>query len=74
MARDVTREEVQVWLEKYYRSRPDLGFGKAILATILEPAKLFEPQTPRPPKKSLVLLAIWLLGMLGVFVYFNLWW
>jgi len=73
MARDVTRMEVQVWLEEYYRSRPDLGFGKATLAMILEPAKLFEPQRNRPPKKSPVLLAIWLLGMLGVFVYFNLW-
>jgi hypothetical protein len=73
MARDVTREEVQAWLEDYYRSRTDLGLGKAILAMILEPAKLFEPQKSRPPKKSPVLLAIWLLGMLGVFVYFNLW-
>ena len=73
MARDVTREEVQAWLKDYYRCRPDLGFGKGILAMILEPAKLFEPRKPRPPQKSLVLLAIWLLGMLGVFVYFNLW-
>ena len=73
MARDVTREEVQARLEDYYRSRPDLGFGKAILATIVEPAKLFEPQKPRNPKKSPVLLAIWLLGILAVFVYFNLW-
>ena len=40
---------------------------------ILEPANLFEPKKPRYPKKSFVLLAIWLLGLLGVFVYFNLW-
>jgi len=73
MARDVTREEVQAWLKDYYRCRPDLGLGKAILAMILEPANLFEPQKSRPPKKSPVLLAIWLLGILGVFVYFNLW-
>ena len=73
MARYVTCEEVQAWLEDYYRSRTDLGLGKAILAMILEPARLFEPPKPRPPKKSPVLLAIWLLGMLGVFVYFNLW-
>jgi len=50
-----------------------LGLGKAILAMILEPAKLFEPPKSRPPKKSPLLLAIWLLGILGVFVYFNLW-
>ena len=40
---------------------------------ILEPAHLFEPKKPRYPEKSFVLLAIWILGLLGVFVYFNLW-
>jgi len=73
MKKEVTRQEVHVWFEEYFRDRPDLGLGKAILAMILEPANLFEPKKPRFPKKSFVLLAIWLLGLLGVFVYFNLW-
>ncbi len=72
MAKEVTRQEVQAWFEDHFRDRPELGLGKAILAMILEPADLFEPKKPRHPKKSFVLLAIWLLGLLGVFVYFNL--
>ena len=72
MAKEVTRQEVQMWFEDYFRNRPELGLGNAILAMILEPANLFEPKKPRFPKKSFVLLAIWLLGVLGVFVYFNL--
>ena len=73
MAKEVTRRDVQVWFENYFSDRPELGLGKAILAMILEPANLFEPKKPRFPKKSFVLLAIWLLGLLGVFVYFDLW-
>ena len=73
MKKDVTWREVQVWLEDYFRERPELGLRKAILAMILEPAILFEPKKPRFPKKSFVLMAMWLLGLLGVFVYFNLW-
>jgi hypothetical protein len=73
MKKEVTRREVQVWFENYFRDRPELGLGKAILTIILEPANLFEPKKPRFPKKSFALLAIWLLGLLGVFVYFNLW-
>ena len=72
MAKEVTRRDVQAWFEDYFKDRPDLGFGKTMLAMILEPANLFEPKKPRFPKKSFVLLAIWLLGLLGVFVYFNL--
>jgi hypothetical protein len=72
MAKEVTRQEVQMWFENYFRERPELCLGKAILTIILEPANLFEPKKPRFPKKSFVLLAIWLLGLLGVFVYFNL--
>ena len=73
MKKEVTRREVQVWFENYFRDRPELGLGKAILTIILEPANLFAPKKPRFPKKSFLLLAIWLLGLLGVFVYFNLW-
>jgi len=73
MAKEVTRREVQAWLKNYFEDRPDLGLGKAILAMILEPANLFEPKKPRFPKKSFVLLAVWSLGLLGMFVYFNLW-
>jgi hypothetical protein len=72
MKKEVTRQEVQVWLEDYFRDRPELGLRKAILAMILEPAHLFEPKKPRYPEKSFVLLAIWILGLLSVFVYFNL--
>lgn len=73
MASEVTRQEVQVWLEEYFRAHPDLGLRKAVLAIVLEPPNLFEPKKPRHPKKSLVLLAIWVLGVLAVFAYFNLW-
>jgi hypothetical protein len=58
MAKEVTRRDVQAWFEDYFRDRPDLGLGMAILAMILEPANLFEPKKPRFPKKSFVLLAI----------------
>jgi hypothetical protein len=72
MKKEVTPREVQVWLEDYFRERPELGLRKAILTMILEPANLFEPKKPRFPKKSFMLLAVWLLGLLGVFVYFTL--
>jgi len=72
MAEKVTMSEAQVWLKDYFRDRPELGLRTAILAMILEPANLFEPKKPRYPEKSFVLLAIWILGLLSVFVYFNL--
>ena len=73
MAKEVTRRDVNAWFDDYFRDRPELGLRKAILAMILEPAHLFEPKKPRFPEKSFVLLAIWILGLLSVFVYFNLW-
>ena len=72
MAEKVTMSEAQVWLKDYFRDRPELGLSKAILAMMLEPANLFEPKKPRFPKKSCVLLAVWFLGLLSVFVYFDL--
>jgi hypothetical protein len=72
MASEVTRQEAQVWLDEYFRARPDLGLRKATLAVVLEPPGLFEPKKSRHPKKSLVLLAVWFLGLLAVFACFNL--
>ena len=72
MSKEVSRRDVNAWFDDYFRDRPELGLGKAILAMILEPANLFEPKKPRFPKKSCVLLAVWFLGLLSVFVYFDL--
>jgi len=73
MTKEFTQSEVRSMLSSYLEDRPDLGLGKAVSGMVLEPVNPFEPNAARPPRKAFVLAVFWLLALLGVFVYFNLW-
>ena len=73
MARTVIRQAVHAWLNDYLKGRPELGLGNAILHVVLEPPNPFDSEMRRRPSKAFVLAALWLLALVGVFVYFNLW-
>jgi len=63
---------VHSWVKDYLKRRPELGLGKAILLVVLEPPNPFEPGVQPQPRKGFVLAVLWLLALVGVFVYFNL--
>ena len=73
MTKEFTQSEVCSLLTGYLEDRPDLGLGKVVSGMVLEPVNPFEPNAARPPRKAFVLAVFWLLALLGVFVYFNLW-
>jgi hypothetical protein len=72
MARTFARREVHSWLQDHLNGRPELGLGRAVLHVVLEPPSPFEPEARRKPRKGFVLAVLWLLALVGVFVYFNL--
>ena len=72
MARTFTRQEVHSWLKDYLKGRSELGLDAAVLDAVLESFNPFEPEARRRPRKALVLAVLWLLALVGVFVYFNL--
>jgi hypothetical protein len=63
---------VHSWFKDYLKRRPELGLGKAILLVVLEPPNPFEKEGRRRPRKGFLLAVLWLLALVGVFVYFNL--
>ena len=73
MARTVTGQEVRSWLEDCLRGRAELGLYTAMLYMVLEPPKPFEPEARRRASKEFVLAALWLIALVGLFMYFNLW-
>lgn len=71
MAKRVSPEQARAWAEEHLRSRPELGFGKAIANVILEPRNPFNPRARRWPKKDFMILASLLAAAVVLFVYFN---
>lgn len=57
---------------KYFRSRPDIGFGKLLLDIALEPRNPFKPWEPRNLKKGFVAVVLFLLIACAWFGYFSL--
>jgi hypothetical protein len=58
---------------KYFKSRPDIGFGKLLLDIALEPRSPFKPWEPRKLKKGFVAAVLFLLITCAWFGYFSLW-
>lgn len=57
---------------KYFKSRPDIGFGKLLLDVALEPRNPFKPWEPRKMKKGFVAAVLFLLMACVWFAYFSL--
>jgi len=72
VARTFSQQEVRSWVKDYLKRRPELGLGKAILLVVLEPPNPFEQEGRPRPRKGFLLAVLWLLALVGVFVYFNL--
>ena len=58
-------------LSQYIRDRADIGANKAVLDNVLEPAKPFEPEAARPPRRWFVLFCLVSALVFGCFSYFN---
>jgi hypothetical protein len=63
---------VHSWVKDSLKLRPELGLGKASLLVVFEPPNPFEPGARRRPRKGFVPAVLWLLALVGVFVYFSL--
>lgn len=57
---------------KYFKSRPDIGFGKLLLDIAFEPRNPFKPWEPRKMKKGFVAAVLYLLMACVWFGYFSL--
>jgi hypothetical protein len=57
---------------EYFRSRPDIGFGKLLFDIALEPRNPFKPWEPRKLKKGFVAAVLFLLIACAWFGYFSL--
>ena len=71
MSDSTTTKSVCGVLHQYLRDRSDLGIGKAVRDSVLEPLNPFDPKAARAPRRWSVLFG--LLGglLLGCIVYFN---
>ena len=71
MSDSMTTKSVFGTLRQYLRDRSDLGIGKAVGDSVLEPLNPFDSNAARAPRRWFVLFG--LLGelLLGCFVYFN---
>jgi hypothetical protein len=68
-SRDSTSRNLFV---KYFKCRPDIGFGKLLLDIALEPRNPFKPWEPRKAKKGFVVAVLFLLVVCAWFGYFSL--
>ena len=56
---------------RYFKSRPDIGFGKLLLDIALEPRSPFKPWEPRRVKKGFVVAVLFILVACAWFGYFS---
>jgi hypothetical protein len=71
MAEPLTVKPVYDVLRQYARKRPDIGVGKVLLDSVLEPASPFDSKGVRSPKRWFVLLSLLAAFMFASFIYFN---
>jgi hypothetical protein len=71
MAKRIAPEEMHVWLKGYFRQRPDIGLGKAIVNLALNPRNPFEPEAWRMPRRGFLFVAVPFALAAGWFLYFN---
>ena len=74
MADPFTVENVHDVLRQYWRKRPDIGTGKALLDGVLEPGSPVNSKSLRPPKRWFVLSSLLVLLVFACFIYFNKLW
>ena len=56
---------------QYMRDRPDLGIGKAVCDSVLEPLNPFDSKVKRAPRRWFVLFVLLGGTLVGFFAYFN---
>ena len=66
-----TTKSVYGHLRQYLGDRADLGIGKAVRDSVLEPLNPFDSKAARLPRRWFVLFALLVATLLGCFVYFN---
>jgi hypothetical protein len=71
MVKRITADETQAWLKDYFRRRPNIGLGKAIVHLALCPPNPFEPEKRRLPRRGFLFGAGMFLGVVAWFLYFN---
>ena len=71
MAQRTRAKETDASLKGYFRRRPDIGFGKAILGVVLQPLNPFEPEKRRRPKRWFIGTAILVITLAVWFSIFN---
>ena len=71
MSDSTTTKSVFGTLRQYLRDRSDLGIGKAVRDSVLEPLNPFDSNAARAPRRWFVLFGLVSGSLLGCFVYFN---
>ena len=71
MADPFTVKPVYNALSQYIRNRADIGAGRAMPDSVLEPSNPFERKATRPPRRWFVLLSLVFALVFGCFSYFN---
>jgi hypothetical protein len=66
-----TTKSVYGSLRQYLRGRSDLGIGKAVRDSVLEPPNPFDSEAVRAPSRWFVLSVLLGGSLLSCFVYFN---
>ena len=71
MSDSTTTKSVFGILRQYLRDRSDLGIGKAVRDSVLEPLNPFDTRAARAPRRWFVLLLLLAAMVFGFFLYFN---
>ena len=66
-----TTKSVYGLLRQYLGERSDLGIGKAVRDSVLEPLNPFDSKVARAPRRWFVLFVLLGGSLLGCFVCFN---
>ena len=71
MSERMNSKSVYSILRRHLRNRPDLGMGKAMLDTVLDPANPFDSRVRRTARRWFVFFIFAGGALMGCFVYFN---
>ena len=71
MSERMNSKSVYSILRRHLRNRPDLGMGKAMLDTVLDPANPFDSRVRRTARRWFVFFIFVGGALMGCFVYFN---
>jgi len=71
MVKRISADETQAWLKDYFKRRPDIGLGKAIVNLALNRRNPFESEKRRLPRRGFLFGAGMFLSVVSWFLYFN---